>query len=118
MILRNAFKLGYVKKGYKVTICMSSTDAPFCGILHYKLNQWTIPNVGCGPCAVFANYKDALNIVRHYDRCLTQLWKCYFIESKEEFLWTQNGISRYILRCYDGTVLANAVMLIREIKLW
>ncbi len=118
MTLRNAIKSGHVKRGYKATLGFASTNAPYSGFIYYKSKQWVVPKPNCGPCAVFTEYKDILNIVRHYSKRGIQLWECYFIESKEEFLWTADGHNTSALGCYFGTVLADAVMITKPIKLW
>lgn len=76
--------------------------------LRYKIGDWTRPESGDGPLAVFRSYKAANNF-----SCFGWVYPCKFIESKRKKLWSIHNHEK--IKCdYPiprGTAYADMVML-------
>jgi hypothetical protein len=112
------------KIGYKVVFCdyddyYKSICAPIGANVKYFLNKWAKSRGRNGPLAVFDNFdfKDMELFGTSY-----KIFECKYILSKETALWYwcwyHDGSKEKILKTDfpPGTVLADKVMLIKEIK--
>lgn len=108
--------------GYK--ICLFDLDflalfsATFNRDTLYKFGAWVSRKPLCGPLAIFGSIEDAKKWIRRIGSpSYLKIVKCKYIKSKEKYLYHK----KYRLRLSidsapEGTILADEVMLLEEIK--
>jgi hypothetical protein len=107
------------KIGYKVIVnCLGGhyESVAMFGIANviYFVDKWVEPRMGNGPLAAFDTFEDAESFSVDTD----MIFKCKYIPSKEKKLWYR-GVGGRLFAKGDfptGTVLADKVMLLEEIK--
>jgi hypothetical protein len=108
------------KIGYKVCVQSGNDFYSYMFLrrtdvrVKYSINEWAEPKKGDGPLAVFYTFEDAERFALIED----VIFECkYILSSKEKVLWYWvNGEKFSKLHFPIGTVLADRVMLIKEIK--
>jgi len=109
--------------GYKVCLFDSNflvlVSATFNKDIWYKFNVWVSKKFLCGPLAIFGNIEDSkewvkkLGFPRHF-----KIIKCKYFKSKETYLYHKTySIRMHIDDAPKGTILADKVMLLEEIKI-
>lgn len=112
---------------YKLTTSYMQSWAGYYGldIIQYKLNEWVKPNKNCGPIAVFESAKhihEFLPYYKHGSSRSSRIFLCEIKPSKKRTLWicgtsTHNKIVSRKDFFPKGTILADAVKLIKEIQI-
>jgi len=80
-------------------------------VLRYYYNRTTKPKFGCGPLAMFRTRKAAREWSKNNRWLIVR--KCIYLPSKDTKLWTV-GREYHLNYCPEGTVLADAIRLIKE----
>jgi hypothetical protein len=73
-----------------------------------------VPNIGCGPLAVFKTFESAKKFLRLFNFRSIEIWKCKYSPSEETYLRDPLGETS-IKRCPEGTVLADSIRLIERV---
>ena len=87
-------------------------------VVGYKRNKWTRRPERCGPLAVFATLREAIDFMgTTLDRGKTYL-RCEYKESKEKMLYRKIG-SMTVEECHyapENTIFADKVKILEKVK--
>lgn len=110
-----------IKKGYKIV--RKGDDGYFSaslsvfspGAVEYKVGQWTKPNIGCGPLALFDTKTNAKNFFL-FTGPPGKIFPAEYIPTRKTCLsiWKGTVTSKSLLP--PGTVLASKIRLMEEEK--
>ena len=87
---------------------------PDLGKVEYHLNEWTSPNVGCGPLCVFEDKALAKLFIRQQTVATDhkfQLFECEFLPSQSRYIWVQMSEFLSVNFLPGGTILADKIKL-------
>lgn len=120
MIWYEALASGKLCRGYKVTTTWDGKYRSFClhtlrGIVYHPY-IWSIPKVDHGPMAVFDSVQAAKDATFHSGP-LVRIWKCWYVKSEGNKLYTPRSGFVALERLPLGTVLADAVMITKMIHI-
>lgn len=88
--------------------------------VHYIPNQWAHPRRNMGPLTVFNTVNDVEEFLNCWPGYIThcQVWECEIVRSRSYRVW--DGESKYdeteLCDLPEGTVLADAVLLTKEVE--
>jgi hypothetical protein len=104
--------------GYKVVVFSFDNNyesATISGIANviYFVDKWVEPRMGNGPLAVFDTFEDAESFASHEEK----IFECKYVPSEEKILWRWHGSYELFAKgdFPPGTVLADKVMLLKEV---
>ena len=80
-------------------------------LVEYRFNEITRPRKGCGPLAVYKTRRQARQFIFG-----NMVVRCQYIPSKHTCIWNRRPGHRELSTLPDGTVLADAVRLVRKGK--
>lgn len=107
------------EQGFKVTregrSCIRPASA---GSVPYNMNEWTIPKGGNGPLCLFRTLDSALKFVNSHflPEDGVEIHRCIYEPSKSTSIWRHWSRSTDLRFLPLGTVLADAVMILRKEK--
>jgi len=111
------------KKGYKIVNqhlhqYQSLLGGNTSSLVEYKIGEFVRRRPKCGPLAVFKSKHDVREFMRNFGWLSSPVFKVEYEPSKQKQLWKvlSYGNKSYYDNLPTGTALANAVKLIKEVK--
>ena len=102
------------KEGYKVVRRLgdrleSCFHVKLDAVVEYRVGEWTSPNAGCGPLALFDTLEHAIEFnEKRVPR--RSIYKCEYVPSPQR--WLSRGYQSEVWSALPkGTLLANAIKL-------